>query len=205
MPIEISNIIKNIAEPNKQSSMRTMVYMCFEINQFICTGEQSPKPNYDPKLKIFCCSKTRQSFPMWAHYANNHQGVCFEYDVKDIKLTQSCDVPDYALTPVVYKDKFKTDDVQNYMAHFYKSNQWSYEEEVRIVCQMEGNVLKFPHLKAVNLGINMPKGQKEELIDLCLDNGVDVQCVETSIGGDYSLSFVRRGDSLKKYQEKGLR
>lgn len=204
-PIDIESIIQHIVEPEKQYQINTMIYIAFQMNQFNSTGKQSIEPYFDSKIKIFCFSKTRESFPMWAHYADNHKGVCLEYDVKDIKLTEFCDIPNYALTPVIYTDNFITDDITNYMAHFYKSNQWSYEKEVRIVCQMEGNSLKFPYLKAVNLGVNMPKKLKEELIDFCLDNSVDVRNVEISIDGTYGLSFVQKGDILKKYQDRGLK
>ena len=205
MPIAISDIIERIAEPEKRTQMNSRVYMAFQMNEYTCTGKQPTRPHFDSKLKIFCFSQTRESFPMWAHYANNHQGVCLEYYAKDIMLTELCDVPNYALLPVVYTDKFATDNIENDMANFSKSNQWSYEEEVRIVCQMEGNVLKFPYLKSVNLGANMPKEIKAELVELCLDNGVDVNCAETSTDGNYALSFVRRGDILKKYLDRGFK
>ena len=204
-PLSIENIIEIIADTSRRTQMNSMAYMAFQMNQYTCTGEQPTRTHFDSRLKIFCFSQTRESFPMWAHYANNHQGVCLEYDAKDIMLTDLCEVPAYALTPVVYTEKFATDDIENYMAHFSKSNQWSYEEEVRIVCQMEGNVLKFPYLKSVNLGADMPKEIKAELVDLCLDNGVDVNCAETSTDGNYALSFVRRGDILKKYLDRGLK
>jgi Protein of unknown function (DUF2971) len=33
------------------------------------------------KTKLACFSETHLSIPMWAHYANNHEGICIKYKV----------------------------------------------------------------------------------------------------------------------------
>lgn len=201
---KIEEIISVISEKERFNPILTLLYMLFRADEFLKTRVQSPTVKYDSRLKIFCFSQTGKSFPMWAHYANNHQGVCLEYDAKNVQLSKDCDVPIEALTVVRYSDNYVTDDIEDNMRCFYKSDQWAYEKEVRIVCQMEGNVLKFPYLCNVILGVNMPQKMKDELAGFCLDNGVDVWCAEVDNNGTYDLSICQHGDIYKKYMERKL-
>ena len=50
----------------------------------------------------------------------------------------------------------------------------------------------------------MPQKERAELIDLCLDNGVDVLQAEISDSGNYDLSFVHGGDILTEYHKRGI-
>lgn len=205
LPRKIQDIIDFVISKTKETKpYNTMIYMLFRRNDYMLSGTSIPKVRFDERLKIFCFSQTRNSFPMWAHYANNHKGVCLGYDAKNIQLSAENDIPPYALNTVQYTDHFITDDIENYNHAFYKSDQWAYEKEVRIVCQMDGNVLRFPYLKEVSLGINMPQKERAELIDLCLDNGVDVLQAEISDSGNYDLSFVQGGDILTEYHKRGI-
>lgn len=40
--------------------------------------------NFKNRLSIICLSEDCCINPMWAHYADNHKGVCIEYDFKNI-------------------------------------------------------------------------------------------------------------------------
>lgn len=86
-----------------------------------------------PRTKVCCFSKSKNNKLMWSHYADNHQGMVLEYDISfDLDLFQ------YAI-PVTYHEQLPE---INFMAQEdksivsvlkNKSQDWSYEREVRII------------------------------------------------------------------------
>lgn len=110
---------------------------------------------------IACFSETIRSVTMWSHYADSHKGFALEYDTSNFKLKcQSCDNIKQCnqaavcnIYPVVYDGQRY--DATDYLAWFiakglgvpiknpdtfaaskcllYKSPQWSYEREWRLI------------------------------------------------------------------------
>lgn len=85
------------------------------------------------EYRILSFSGTCKSMPMWAHYAGNYNGVCFEFDVDrsfgNVKKVEYIDISFEELSEMdvlnfrkIIKDNF-----------FYKSKNWDYEKEYRIV------------------------------------------------------------------------
>jgi hypothetical protein len=66
---------------------------------------------------------------MWAKYANEHKGYCLEFRHKGDSLFASAQELVYSET--VGLELSDPDDTPNW--YFYKSAEWSNEEEVRIV------------------------------------------------------------------------
>lgn len=118
-------------------------------------------------FKSICCftKSGNDNFAMWAHYANNHQGYCVEYDLK--KNFELCSL----VLPVEYVDK-KMDltemitgrlkfvknnkdvklleDALEFCAIFMscvKHKTWSYEEEIRLLCPK--NLPGMPYFDAI--------------------------------------------------------
>lgn len=204
--VKIEDILALIVSKTKEDKrLDTLICMLLQARDYLSSGAESPKVRFDENLKICCFSQTRSSFPMWAHYSNNHKGVCLGYNATNIQLSAENDIPSHALNTVQYTGSYTTDEIESYDHPFYKSDQWAYEKEVRIVCQMEGNVLRFPYLREVYLGVNMPQKERKWIIDLCLDHGVDVIQAEVDNSGTYDLSFVRRGDILAEYHKRGIK
>lgn len=85
------------------------------------------------QTKVCCFSKSKTNKLMWSHYADNHRGMVLEYDISlDLNVFQ------YAI-PVIYHEKLPE---INFMAQKdksivsvlkNKSQDWSYEKEVRII------------------------------------------------------------------------
>lgn len=110
---------------------------------------------------IACFSETIKSVTMWAHYTNSHKGFALEYDPKELQLKcqfcdnlQKCDkAASCNLYPVIYQRQRY--DATNFLGWYiiksmgqpiknpdtfmifrsllYKSNQWSYEKEWRLI------------------------------------------------------------------------
>lgn len=81
---------------------------------------------------IKCFTTNYDNLLMWAHYANNHEGVCFKFDIqKDVDFFQD-------LLQVVYDDTYTQLNYiksQNNTAEIlrHKSEAWKYEEEWRVL------------------------------------------------------------------------
>lgn len=106
-------------------------------------------------LYISCFTKgykNEESKLMWSHYANNHSGVCIEFDT-------DLDPTDFTIPlEVTYVDslvKMRDDlncrsdpkDIALFLS-MTKSAIWKYENEIRIVLYREGYELK--HSKVLN-------------------------------------------------------
>ena len=95
---------------------------------------------------ITCFSEDIHSVTMWSHYANSHHGFALEYDTKAFRLKcQFCDQLKQCnkaaicnLYPVIYqKQRYDATDFLGWYtsskALLYKSSQWSYEKEWRLI------------------------------------------------------------------------
>lgn len=102
--------------------------------------------------KIACFTKNgKNSMPMWAHYANNHQGFCVEYDLKDNfqlcaslfpvqYLDQKLDITDILKCRIEMAEKNTNPDLfieaLKWISVFccaIKHDSWSYEKEYRVI------------------------------------------------------------------------
>lgn len=89
---------------------------------------------------IACLTETDDSLLMWSHYANNHRGMCVEYELMAINEQLK-----FSPVPVVYEDKrvwLRSINQSTLDAELKKvliesltskSPEWSYEREWRII------------------------------------------------------------------------
>lgn len=89
---------------------------------------------------ISCLSESDSSLLMWAHYANNHKGMCVEYEMLQISEQLK-----FSPIPVIYTDErvslnsLVSEDLRRDTMKFFvesittKSPEWSYEKEWRII------------------------------------------------------------------------
>lgn len=89
-------------------------------------------------LGVLCMGKHWKSPLMWAHYAQNHTGVCLGFDVPDDKAKQMRYEPE-RLTGLIDPSKplrGVTNDVLEAVVTT-KYAQWSYEEEWRLFAKLQ--------------------------------------------------------------------
>lgn len=89
---------------------------------------------------ISCLSEEFDSLLMWAHYANNHRGMCVEYELLEINKQLG-----FSPVPIIYSDNRVSvhtldpnaleKDIQRIFIESLtsKSPEWSYEKEWRII------------------------------------------------------------------------
>lgn len=93
-------------------------------------------------LGVLCLSENSNQPLMWAHYADSHKGLMFEFDTTHPTFNRkrsACDELGY-LRPVSYSKvrpemSMQTLDRDNVFEIFAltKADQWSYEEEIRLI------------------------------------------------------------------------
>jgi len=95
-------------------------------------------------IKICSFSTRVDSLLMWGHYADSHQGICVEYDVKEIIRNKQ--IP-HSLFPVIYDDspldiaehlqnKIEAAEHSEHLATLLatrKAQDWAYEHEWRLL------------------------------------------------------------------------
>ncbi len=115
---------------------------------------------------------------MWAHYADSHRGVCFKFDI--LEDLDSFLVP----LPVEYNsDYIEFDALNSNIAGLIrrKSEDWSYEDEYRIVkTNFHGlKKVKCTALKEIIFGCRIKKEDKEAIIkEASLSGFTDVKYSE---------------------------
>ena len=115
------------------------------------------------KAGIVCFSRVRDDILMWAHYADKHKGICFEFDGSDNCLffgeAQPVEYEDYTQIPL-------DEDKERQMTRVIltKSKHWFYEKEYRIFRpEKAGSKLDYPVelLTGIIFGCMMPDNARE--------------------------------------------
>lgn len=113
---------------------------------------------------IACFMSNCDNLLMWAHYADSHKGVCLKFDIlEDTEFFSPAKKVSYTNEYPVYNYlKDKNDFVKQMF--FTKSNEWSYEGEIRVLKNKKENY-KFNEkcLKEVIFGCNTSESDKKTL------------------------------------------
>jgi len=171
-----------------------------------------------PQLPTTCFSKSPTVTPMWAHYGGNQTGFVLEFDADALKEWDT----DLALTDVTYRNEPNDKLVGEiayaagtkkprhsyflmrhafHAAYFTKLEQWSYEQECRLVASPDNietindcQVLFIP-LKLVTsivIGPNFPVDKVRDSKNLGEKNGFD--WYQLSIGKSTSIPYMKNID-----------
>lgn len=148
--------------------------------------------NFKSNLSIICLSESNDSNPMWGNYAEKFYGICIEYNLRDLEesyLKNFC-------FPVEYVERFDAEkneshlvlsDLTLYEPVLKKSQDWSYEQEWRIIVDKRREIvqdmietegkkeyLEFITPSAVYLGCRIDENYETELVEICRENDIKV-------------------------------
>ncbi|WP_297285084.1 DUF2971 domain-containing protein [uncultured Brachyspira sp.] len=118
------------------------------------------------RIKICSLAVEYDNFLMWSHYADEHKGICIEYDISYLKKLNS-KINKLILKKVIYTNKIITNKVYPYILKnkdieyenkfislFYiKHKNWQYENEYRIIADTKEEYIYLP-IKAIYFGMN---------------------------------------------------
>ena len=148
------------------------------------------------RMGISCLSESDDSLLMWAHYADNHRGICVEY-----KLLEFNSLLRFTPVPIVYSDErvvVHTFDklVEDIQAFFIgsltsKSPEWSYEREWRIIrddgacgdkwnSEKKGALLDSIRPKSIRLGCMAKPELEADVRKYCEKNRINLYKMERS-------------------------
>lgn len=137
----------------------------------------------DKRIGIACLSENWNSILMWSHYANDHKGYCIGFDEKWIRFSQNF----AKIKRVEYSNLYpeakslNKNELTYEQKYFYKSLDWKYEEEIRLMNiykdeenQNRVETLENKYIKEVIIGLNTSKKDKEEIISIAKDKNIEV-------------------------------
>ena len=142
--IDEKEIFKSALEmfPDKRG-IKQGSFKWLQLKQSVNKAIQTLRFNFEnlkTTMGITCLSESYDSLLMWAHYANNHCGICVEYELNEINKQLQ-----FSPVPVIYSDErarycslkqetIETDTIKVFFESLTsKSPEWSYEREWRII------------------------------------------------------------------------
>lgn len=141
---------------------------------------------------VVCLTPRLDNLLMWAHYANNGQGFCIEYevdwghqtpDIRYVPVQYSSSVPELCFSEAMFTPhQF----LQRVMAS--KHSDWAYEQEVRLVClNRKGESMalnpSFVRMTKLIAGYAMPEPLQEHLKQTASQLEVEAWRMKTSQWG----------------------
>lgn len=154
-----------------------------ESDQYI----ESLKKFIHEGIYFICLSSSNKINSLWAHYANNHDGICIEYDIKNCNepfFKNSCFKVEYVETSddtSDIKDFINKNEIDFNLVlkpFLKKSIEWEYEKEWRIILEKENikrelhfepykPYIKFLKPSKVYLGLNISRKNEETIKTIC--------------------------------------
>jgi len=129
------------------------------------------------KTGICCFTKNEKSLLMWSHYADSHKGVCLKFNILED--------PDFFVypLPVNYRDEYPD---YNHLGDrrtlvndivLSKSNDWIYEQEIRVLKINSNGLLNFKKNALVEIifGCKTPSDKMEKIMALSKEKGFDLK------------------------------
>lgn len=119
---------------------------------------------------VTCFSLVENQPLMWAHYADAHTGIMFEFEQPGTDTAfHGLDVSYVDKRPLVDPTAFLAGDTEIKKAILTKSDDWNYEQEVRMVEYRRPpgpRCFKPSYLKSVTLGLKISDDHKQTIIDI---------------------------------------
>lgn len=148
------------------------------------------------KIKVLSLSGNNNSLLMWSHYASNHEGFCIEIDANNLSF-----VKQNLLYPVIYSKK-RFDITKNMLENdkdsagektfLFKSKEWEYEDEWRIICANEkskGHTYDFSKsTTGIYLGANISEENMNYVLERTKDTAIKIYKMYLS-DTEYTLKY----------------
>ena len=159
---------------------------------------------------IFSLSKSATIHSLWAHYANNHEGICIEYDLNDLigknmHLYQSFDITYSSVPPDIKIEDIPKKDVILKKIIGYKHVDWSPEQEFRIISHYQGkNHYRSDAVKSIIFGLKTEISIKNKLMQMLCNRNIKFKQIIKSIDNYelHTLHVVNPFDSKDSIDEK---
>ncbi|EPZ5424657.1 DUF2971 domain-containing protein [Vibrio parahaemolyticus] len=151
------------------------------------------------ELGILSLASSNKNLLMWSHYAEDHKGMCLEFERKDGELLADFD----STQPIFYTDNHPTLSPKSLLDNsstlsnkkrilYSKSKHWEYEQEWRHIVENGNKLHPWPApLKAVYFGCKVDESDIKLVRNVIADPQINFH-----IGKQYSGKF---GIYFEKY------
>ena len=144
------------------------------------------------EMGLRCFTEKSDNLLMWAHYAEEHKGVCLKFDILEAAEFFK------NLVRVRYNDKYpelnyireSKEKVVEILRH--KSKAWEYEREWRVIKLGEGNKLapiSPTSLVEIIFGCRCTEENQKEIQEKCKNGAFESVRFSSKSSGVYELSF----------------
>ena len=155
------------------STMISFIEKVFEADGNDVREKLKVITEYKSRLGVYSLSKSFENELLWAHYSDSHKGFCIEYELNGLKekylippLVNELEV-DYKLSPQkIVPEDFKQLNLFLRKLFATKSEEWEYEDEIRLLFDKSG--LKDYHpstLTGIYFGAELEDKNRHILID----------------------------------------
>lgn len=143
-------------------------------------------------IGVYCLSEINTNSTMWAHYADNHRGLCLGFLISDDgvaeKVSYVAGVPRVKFSELFDDESTESD----YKWIFSKHHDWKNEKEWRSVVPQGNKLWPIPgKIKTVMFGLRMDKG-KREIIQTILKKECEIQYFETAMNPELLQLEIRK-------------
>lgn len=141
---------------------------------------------------VTCFSIVKNQPLMWAHYADAHAGVMFEFEQPGTDAAfHGLDVTYVDKRPLIDPTAFLAGDTEIKKAILTKSDDWDYEEEVRMVeYQRPPGPRSFQpsYLTSITLGLKISDAHKQAIIDIVGRRRIAIPILQATLEpGSYKI------------------
>lgn len=195
--ISTSENTKNLSGPLQERYRRVFEEQSNTSEKFVAIVEKIFKEQIS-KTGVVALSKYQDSILMWSHYANNHEGLVFEFDYAHVKL--SIDVfphkVDYVKELGFFSYAALSNERKKQMVTILLSKyiDWAYEGEYRIIdFDHQGNKpFDKRLLTKVIFGLKASTEDMQKMVKLCQENGFEHVVFEKAekVEGTFALRMV---------------
>lgn len=95
------------------------------------------------RWRFYCLTPHPNLTLMWSHYAESHRGICLEFDATLLPFASAHAVEYFESYPA--HDILEMPEEKRHKILLAKSNDWSYEQEFRIIGLSDNDQLKRPN------------------------------------------------------------
>ena len=151
---------------------------------------------YDRRVGILSLTQYNAELTMWNYYSDNGKGFCVGFDTSILFrfMGGGCEVnyPEAGL-PVIYANDEAP--VVRWKQFYNKELKWEFEKEYRVDKFLEDGftdadriiILPKQCIKEVIFGWQMPAEERQELINTCEQNSLQVDYYETILNDNLSI------------------
>jgi Protein of unknown function (DUF2971) len=130
------------------------------------------------QIGVLCLTESNTDVTMWAHYADNHKGLCLGFLISEKtspqKVTYVSDAPIVNFSELLDEEL----DENEYKWIFSKHHDWKNEKELRVVVPKGDQLWPIPgRISTVTFGLRMDESRRE-VIKQILEDEPDVQYFE---------------------------